>query len=188
MIIAMVIVCALLPSPACAQCCAREAAQLTSTPPTNTPIFCISCRLFLVRAPPPPSSSPSLPPFHHNCPLPPPPPHRNSIRIGFFEWTEKKHADIFGGEEKKEAGEAPSGGITVRTADAGARVGVEGGAPVAGKKRLGARLYSCCCVKCGEDSLHWAVDTSAGVFLVSVFVVASAVLLATKPPGCGDAC
>jgi hypothetical protein len=112
------------------------------------------------------------------------------VRIGFFEWVEKKHEAIFGGSDKKEVGDAaPSTGITVRTMDKKARVGPEGEPAAAlGRKKITSRLYSCLCLKCGQDSLHWMLDTSAGLVLSVLFAASSAWLLTGETAGCGDHC
>ena len=146
---------------------------------------------------------------HSSLSLSHPPLHcRNSIRIGFFDWLQKKHAQLFGGEgaEDKGKGDAqpPSGGkvapldsvvedgaaaasassASAGSASAGSHPAAE--EPKQRSKRLSSRLYSCLCLKCGEDDLHWMADTSAGTVLSSAFILACALLLASKPSGCDE--
>jgi hypothetical protein len=133
------------------------------------------------------------------------------VRIGFFDWVEKKHEKMFGepAEEKKlgdsdsKAAIAPVPAAAAAAAaasrhwpaKAGAPAvsvddGVDAGsaAPAAEQPKRRSPIYRLFCLKCGEDSLHWMLDSSAGLFLSAVFIVACAVLLATRPPGCGENC
>lgn len=127
----------------------------------------------------------------------------NSVRIGFFDWVQKKHAALFNGEEGgkgekvDDAGTkgaeivapAPGGGITVRSSeDAGSASGPAAEDPKKGGGRLSSRLFKCCCLKCGEHDLNWVLDSSVGLTITCAFAIASAVLLAEKPAGCGAHC
>ena len=104
------------------------------------------------------------------------------MRIGFFDWYEKQNAALFGGGSEGKEGAPSDGGLMVRAVGAGARVGVEGGGvPAAGRGRTCAQFcLGVLCLKCGEGSLHWAVDTTAGLALGALFAVASASLLGPR--------
>ncbi len=126
----------------------------------------------------------------------------NSVRIGFFDWVQKKHAALFDDGEEKDKGAiddgeekdkgaiapAPGNGITVRSEDKGGASGPAAEVPKRGRERLSSRLYKCCCLKCGEHDLNWVADSAVGVTISCAFVIASAVLLVERPVGCGNHC
>jgi hypothetical protein len=129
----------------------------------------------------------------------------NSMRIGFFEWVQKKQKALLGDSEvgDKSAGKsendvgtkdtgkvapAPGRGITVRSEDTGGASGPAAEDPKSGGERLSSRLYKCCCLKCGEHDLNWVIDSVVGLTISCAYVIACSVLLLVRPEGCGAHC
>ena len=111
----------------------------------------------------------------------------NSVRIGFFDWVTKLHDKFLadGGDTTSASPAEVEPRLFLKSTSVETDLplssdgkGPSTAAPTKGKGR--SRVWRALCLKCGEESMHWAVDTSMGVFLSSVFVVACAVLLTSK--------
>jgi hypothetical protein len=73
------------------------------------------------------------------------------MRIGFFEWLDKKHHHLLGDDEEGGAEAASSTGASSAKVSPDAEAGGEA-VPPSKKKR--AFVHPCCrmfCLKCGED-------------------------------------
>ena len=162
----------------------------------------------------------------------------NSVRIGFFDWLDKKHDHLLSDGEAEAAAGGSSGAKVAPDAAAAEAGGAEAQQPKKGRKKIHPcfRMLWCVCApalspprrgarggcaraphrgptltaapahpahtharvraphpcahshKCGEDSLHWYADSTAGAFLSIVFAVACAALLASRPECEGGAC
>ncbi len=107
----------------------------------------------------------------------------NSIRVGFFDWVTKLHDKFLadGGDTNVTPADVK---LFLKSASAAMDLPPSDdkvpstATPTKGKGR--SRVWRMLCLKCGEESMHWVVDTSMGVFLSSVFVVACALLLTSK--------
>lgn len=111
----------------------------------------------------------------------------NSVRIGFYDYVTKLHnqflADGGGGDTSATTGEEKPA-LFIKTVKVDLPIaGDEAAAVDPPPKKIKGRSGACwryLCLKCGEEDMHWVCDTSMGVFLSSVFVVACAVLLTTR--------
>lgn len=113
----------------------------------------------------------------------------NSIRIGFFDWVSKKHDVLYATSEGDAVAPSEAPVLFVRSTSS-ETVPPQPSDNASTKKHERfllcsnfCKLFRKLCRKCGEDDLHWTADTSVGVFLCSVFIVACASLMANKTTG-----
>ena len=124
------------------------------------------------------------------------------MRIGFFDWVTKLHDQVLMGNGGGSGGDGKDKSATpaevkpslplpaevnpglslksVSEVEMGYALPSDGSPPPSKAVKGRFRVWRALCLKCGEEDLHWVVDSAVGVLLSIAFAVACAVLLTSK--------